>query len=73
MPDDYNIFTEGGSACASYAKLSTYDAYPIKLYDTIDYDPLNIILNTFTKLKRSGEGASIQFVICPRGDRLIHD
>jgi hypothetical protein len=71
MPDDYNIFTEGGHVAASYAKLVHNEVYPIKLYDALDHDPLNIILNVFTKLKRSGEGASIQFTICPQDDSVI--
>lgn len=71
-PDDYNIFTDGGSIAASYAKLFNPEVFPIKLYDAIDHDPLNIILNIFTKLKHSGEGASIQFTICPEDDDIIH-
>ncbi len=71
VPDDYNIFSEGGAISASYATLDSYEVYPIKLYDAIDHDPLNIILNVFTKLKKSGEGASIQFTICPEDDEII--
>ncbi|HAE36297.1 MAG: hypothetical protein UR85_C0010G0031 [Candidatus Nomurabacteria bacterium GW2011_GWF2_35_66] len=71
MPDDYNIFTEGASISASYANLAHHEVYPIKLYDAIDHDPLNIILNVFTKLKKHGEGASIQFTICPEDEDII--
>ena len=71
-PDDYNLFTENGSVAASYASLVHHNVYPIKLYDSIDYDPLNIILNVLTKLKKSGEGASIQFTVCPEDDEIIH-
>jgi len=70
-PDDYNIFTDGGHVAASYATLAHHDVYPIKLYDAIDYDPLNIILNILTKLKKTGEGASIQYTICPEDDDII--
>ncbi len=70
-PDDYNIFAENGSIAASYATLAMPDVYPIKLYDALDHDPLNIMLNVFTKLKKSGEGASIQFTICPEDDDII--
>jgi len=73
VPDDYNIFSENASIGASYAKLSHHDVYPIKLYDAIDHDPLNIILNIFTKLKKTGEGASIQFIICPEDDEIMKD
>ncbi len=71
VPDDYNIFTEGGNVAGSYATLAHYDVYPIKLYDNIDHDPLNIILNVFTKMKKDGEGASIQFSICPEDDEIV--
>jgi hypothetical protein len=71
IPDDYNVFSENASISASYATLTNHEVYPIKLYDSIDYDPLNIILNTFTKLEKSGEGASIQFTICPEDEDII--
>jgi len=71
VPDDYNIFSEGASISASYATLNHNEVYPIKLYDVFDHDPLNIILNIFTKLKKTGEGASIQFTICPEDEEII--
>jgi len=71
VPDDYNIFSDNGFVSASYATLARHEVYPIKLYDAIDHDPLNIILNVLTKLKKSGEGASIQFTICPEDDDII--
>ena len=70
-PDDYNIFSEGSTMAGSYAKLAHHEVFPIKLYDAIDHDPLNIILNVFTKLKKMGEGASIQFTVCPEDDDII--
>lgn len=71
IPDDYNIFAEKGAVSASFAELAYPDVLPIKLYDAIDHDPLNIILNTFTKFKKEGEGASIQFTFCPEDDDII--
>ncbi len=70
-PDDYNIFSENSSISASYATLNSHEVYPIKLYDNIDHDPLNIILNVFTKLKKDSEGAAIQFSVCPEDDEII--
>lgn len=72
IPDDYNIFSPNGFTAGSYATLDHSEVFPIKLYDALDHDPLNIILNTFTKLKKNGEGASIQFTICPEDDEVIH-
>jgi hypothetical protein len=70
--DDYNIFFDGkDTAVGAYAKLEMEDIYPIKTYDSFDHDPLNLILNSFSKLKAQGEGAAIQFVLCPEDDKLI--
>ncbi len=71
VPDDYNIFFDKGVSLGSYAELSSHEVFPIKMYDNIDHDPLNIILNVFTKLKKEGEGASIQFIICPEDDDMM--
>lgn len=71
VPDDYNIFSDDASISASYSTLAHHEVYPIKLYDALDHDPLNIILNIFTKLKKTGEGASIQFTICPEDDDIM--
>ncbi len=71
VPDDYNIFSENGSISGSYATLTHHDVYPIKMYDEIDHDPLNIILNVLTKMKKEGEGASIQFTVCPEDEDII--
>jgi len=71
VPDDYNIFSKESFVKASYAKLDSYEFYPIKTYDSFDHDPLNIILNIFTKLKKEGEGAAIQLTLCPEDDEII--
>ena len=72
VTDDYNVFTEGrDTTAASTAYLARHDIFPIKTYESFDHDPMNVILSTFSKMKASGEGAAIQFVMCPEGDRII--
>lgn len=72
IPDDYNLFPEEGSvAAASYGMLQNYEVFPIKTFDTFDHDPLNILINVFTKLKRSGEGAAVQLTIMPQSEEYI--
>ncbi len=72
VTDDYNVFTEGReTAMGSYARFAQQDIFPIKTYDSFDHDPMNIILNAFSKLKAEGEGAAIQFVLCPEDDALM--
>jgi len=69
--DDYNIFNDQGHSAGVYGQASTNSIFPIKTYDEFDQDPLEVILNVFSKLKEKGEGAAIQFVISPAGDRFI--
>jgi len=71
VPDDYNIFFEEGEALGSYATFSSSEVFPIKLYDSLDHDPMNQIINVFNSLKKKGEGASIQFVVCPVDQYII--
>lgn len=71
--DDYNIFIDDkDTAVGAYAHLSHPDVYPIKTYDSFDHDPMNLILNSFSKLKAEGEGVAIQFIMCPKDDEIIH-
>ncbi len=71
VAEDYNIFNEKGGSAGAYAKFSERGVLPIKTYDTIDHDPMNTILNVFSKLKKEGEGAAIQLVISPAGQKYI--
>ncbi len=66
--DDYNIFNEKGATIASCAKYSKDSIWPLKTYEKFDFDPLNSILNSFSKIKTHGEGASIQIVVKPQGE-----
>jgi hypothetical protein len=63
--DDYNIFNEKGATVASYARYAKNSIWPIKTYDQFDHDPLNILLNSFSKIKTHGEGAAIQLLVRP--------
>jgi hypothetical protein len=66
--DDYNIFNANGISVGSYGTFTKYDIYPIKMYDEFDHDPLNVTLNTLSKIAREGEGASVQIVFSQVGD-----
>ncbi len=63
--DDYNIFNESGVTVGSVLKQAEHPIWPIKTYEQFDHDPLTILLNSFSKIDKDGEGASIQFVIRP--------
>jgi len=71
--NDYNIFSVGGASVGAYASFSEREVLPIKTYDNIDHDPMNTILNVFSKLKTQGEGAAIQLVVAPAGDKFINE
>lgn len=69
--DDYNIFNENGAFAGSCASFSNKPIFSLKTYDKFDYDPLNIILNSFSKIDKDGEGASIQIIFKPAGDSYV--
>jgi hypothetical protein len=79
QPNDYNVFVQDGASLASVAALAHPQALPLKDYTDFDYDPLNSLLNAFAKIAPEGEGASLQIIIKPEGDRhtkhfkRIHD
>jgi len=69
--NDYNIFNESGVSLGSYGMLSRNAIFPLKTYDRFDYDPLNVLLNAFSKIEKEGEGAAIQIVFNPAGDFFV--
>ncbi len=73
VADDYNIFNEQGGSVGAYASFTQRSVMPIKTYDNIEHDPMNTILNVFSKLETKGEGAAIQLVIAPAGDKFINE
>lgn len=73
ITNDYNIFFEGGFSAGSYAVASDTDLMPIKTYDTFDHDPIDLLLGVFEKIKKAGEGASVQVIVKPVGDKYTKD
>ena len=65
---DYNIFNEFGATLGASALLSASPAYPLKTFDSFGSDPLNVILNGFSKIPKVGAGAALQIVFKPAGD-----
>ncbi|MFT6829632.1 MAG: hypothetical protein ACJAV6_000465 [Candidatus Paceibacteria bacterium] len=71
--DDYNIFSYSGVTSAAYGIASQHEVLQTKTYDDFDHDPMNVIVNAFSKLASSGEGAAIQFMIMPNSDYHIKE
>ncbi len=65
ITDDYNIFNDTGISVGSVGTLFKNPIFPLKLYDEFEVDPLNVILHSFSKIDRDGEGAAIQMVLRP--------
>lgn len=70
MPDDYNIFNDQGGSAGAFAKSTVSDALSLKTFESMDHDPLDVVLNVFSKLKTQGEGAAIQIIVRPAGEKL---
>ena len=52
-------------SAGSVAKLKTYPVLPLRTYDKFDVDPMFVIANAFSKLRKVGEGAALQIVFGP--------
>ena len=68
VSSDYNIFNTAGISVGSYLTASQNPIYQIKTYENFDHDPMNVLLNSFSKIKKDGEGAGIQMIFAPRAD-----
>lgn len=70
--DDYNIFHYSGNTAAAVAKPSVNEMLELKTYESFEHDPMRVMVNTFSKLEKD-EGAAVQFVIVPAGNKYIQD
>ncbi len=71
QPNDYNVFVDGGSAVGSVAELKDKPMLPLKDYQDFDADPINALLNAFAKIAPEDEGASLQIVFKPSGQKYM--
>lgn len=71
QPYDYNIFTQSGTSLVSTASFTASPALPLSDYNDFDHDPINAIINAFSKIEQAGEGAALQIIVEPRGDRHL--
>jgi hypothetical protein len=71
VTDDYNVFNNEGVSVGANARFTEYEVFPLKTHDEFDHDPMAAILNAFSKLDKTTEGAALQFVIMPAGDTYI--
>ncbi|MDO8548451.1 MAG: hypothetical protein Q7R71_02150, partial [bacterium] len=63
--DDYNAFADAGQTAAAVAELAQRPVYSLRTHEAFANDPLDVLLNAFSKLDQTGEGAALQVVISP--------
>ena len=71
--EDYNIFHDSGFQVSSTAKPNKLAALSLRTYDELEGDTISLIMNSFTKIKKEGEGASLQILVRPAGDKFLKD
>ena len=69
--DDYNIFNESGAVAGAFGVASKSPLLPLRTYDTFDQDPLDVVLNAFSKIKKDGEGLAVQMIVSPAGNHFL--
>lgn len=68
---DYNVFVDGGTSLISTATLKKHPIYPIRLSDTFESDPLDVLLNAFSKIEHDGGGAALQIIMRSNKERYV--
>ncbi len=66
---DYNIFNYDGHHAAAYADLAEPPCLPLKTPELFEHDPMNVLLASFAKIAKHGEGAALQITVSSEGDR----
>lgn len=65
LPDDHNVFSEDGSILGAYAVADYSEMTAFKTYDQFEADPIDVMVQVFSKLSEEGEGALLQLVVVP--------
>ncbi|MDI9355103.1 MAG: hypothetical protein QM532_02765 [Cyanobium sp. MAG06] len=67
---DYNIFGPRSHTSSAFASGTEDSILPLKTYKNIEGDPISILINAFNKLNSTGEGAALQILVRPAGERF---
>jgi hypothetical protein len=68
--EDYNIFHDAGYQVAAIGSQHENPILPIKTYKNIEGDPITVLINSFAKIGKEGEGAAMQLLIKPSGSKF---
>ncbi|HMP67517.1 MAG TPA: DUF87 domain-containing protein [Candidatus Paceibacterota bacterium] len=69
--DDFNVFNSSGSSVGAYIVQKEISAKIIRTHDDFATDPMNVLLNVFSKLHENNEAAAIQMVFKPVDDFYV--
>lgn len=72
QPDDYNVFVSEGFSVGAYGESGKTPAFCIQTYKTIPGDSVSVVLSSLSQLE-DYEGAAIQIVIKPMGEKYIKE
>ncbi|MCA9363783.1 DUF87 domain-containing protein [Candidatus Kaiserbacteria bacterium] len=68
--NDYNIFVDGGESGVAVGALDKHFIFPLHTYESFKNDPINVILNAFSRIEKEGGGAAVQLIV--GGDARKH-
>lgn len=68
VPNETNVFVDGGVTVGAQADSITTDLLAIRTWDKFENDPLDVLVAAFGNIARDDEGALLQVVIHPRDD-----
>jgi hypothetical protein len=71
--DDYNVFADQGFSAGAYANSGKSPALPIKTYKEFAGDSISVVLSVLSQLNELEEGAAIQIVVRPAGEKFIKE
>lgn len=71
--DDYNVFADEGFSVGAYAVPGKTPALPIKTYKEIQGDTISVVLSVLSRLQDDAEGASIQIIVRPAGEKFVKE
>ena len=66
--EDFNIFFEGGGVAGAYGVQEHVPPRVLKTMNEFEDDPIKSVLNVFSKLEESSEGAAVQLIFKPIGN-----
>jgi molybdopterin-guanine dinucleotide biosynthesis protein len=71
--NDFNVFIDNGQSAGAYGKSFKTPALPIKRYSEFTADPIAVIVSALSKMESADEGAALQIVMRPSGEKFLKE